>query len=207
MFAPAGSRRSRPSSRRTVQLRREESRRGLQDLVRPPQLTAPPVPARRGVPRRCWWCPAGRRRRSRPASPTSATPPGEPRAGPAIRRIAPTAGRRIPAGLDRQPGRTLTQLIGVLLRCGIARCSSQVSMSPSNPVRDNPCRIPVLPPHPEGLSKPPRTPAPHQWTATRSARWNGSSAIGESSSASSGIPTSAPATHPPRPRSRCPATG
>ncbi|WP_262287541.1 DUF6518 family protein, partial [Micromonospora sp. MA102] len=42
----------------------------------------------------------------------------------------------IPTGLDRQPGRTLTQLIVVLLRCGHRRCSSQVSMSPSNPVRN-----------------------------------------------------------------------
>jgi hypothetical protein len=35
--------------------------------------------------------------------------------------------------------RTLTQLVRVLLRCGHRRCSSQFSMSPSNPVRDNPC--------------------------------------------------------------------
>ncbi|WP_243422583.1 hypothetical protein, partial [Micromonospora globispora] len=37
---------TRPSSRRTVQLRREERRRGLQDLVRPPQLTH--LPFQRG---------------------------------------------------------------------------------------------------------------------------------------------------------------
>jgi hypothetical protein len=39
--------------------------------------------------------------------------------------------------LDRQSGRTITQLVGAFLRCGHRWCSSQVSMSPSEPVRDN----------------------------------------------------------------------
>jgi hypothetical protein len=38
-----------------------------------------PARARRCVRRR-WWCPAARRRRSRPNTPTCATPPDEPRA-------------------------------------------------------------------------------------------------------------------------------
>ncbi|WP_220039597.1 hypothetical protein, partial [Micromonospora endophytica] len=50
----------------------------------------------------------------------------------------------VPAGLDRQPGRTLTQLIVVLLRCGHRWCSSQVSMSPSNPVRDTDYGVTVV---------------------------------------------------------------
>ncbi|ROP33581.1 hypothetical protein EDD30_6584 [Couchioplanes caeruleus] len=91
-----------------------------------------------------WWLllsiPALWRRRPRqlvvPVRPPSAPAPAAAAAPQALVSDPPDhthRGRGIPTGLDHQPGRTLTQLIGVLLRCGHRWCSSQVSMSPSNP--------------------------------------------------------------------------
>ncbi|GAB3157580.1 hypothetical protein GCM10027290_58910 [Micromonospora sonneratiae] len=62
----------------------------------------------------------------------------------ALRRRRAYRAGWITAGLRDQPGRTLTQLIGVLLRCGHRWCTSQVAMSPSNPVRNIRLLAPVL---------------------------------------------------------------
>lgn len=62
-----------------------------------------PVRERRDVPRRCWWYPAAARHRSRPSSPTYATPPDESRAdrgfaGSLLPRIPGPGGPRPPTG-------------------------------------------------------------------------------------------------------------
>ena len=105
---PVGNQRSRPSSRRTVQLRREETRRGLQDLIRSPQLTILPLQGGQAF-----------RVAAGDARPITGIDPGLLHPAPQRFRVDPEliadppdrtdrAGR-IPAGLDRQPGRTLTQ--------------------------------------------------------------------------------------------------
>lgn len=114
-----GSRRRRPSARRTVQLCREERRRGHVRIwfARRSSRFSRSRAARRSasllvVPGRC------------PASVSAffTQRTQRLRMNPELIRDSPDRsyrGYRVPAGLDRQPGRTLTQLIGVLFGASI----------------------------------------------------------------------------------------
>ncbi|MGW3892496.1 pentapeptide repeat-containing protein [Micromonospora chokoriensis] len=115
------------SALRGAQLRREETRRGLQDLVGPPQLTHFPFEGSEVF-----------HVAASGARPVTDVGLGllHPRAqrlrmNPELTNDPPDRADRVSAGLDRQPGGTLTQVVGVLFR-GYRSCSSQVSMSPSN---------------------------------------------------------------------------